>query len=164
MPPPAERPAAGRGSHGERSTPAPSLDRPVFWLAVLAVVGVCLPLGLLPEQAGPIVTAAYDWTALNLGLFYQWFAIGVIIFLIWLALGRHGNVRLGDADDRPEFSTFSWAGMLFCAGVGAGLLYWASIEWVAYYEKPPMGVVPRSTAAHSTASVERGTTPIGGCS
>jgi BCCT family betaine/carnitine transporter len=144
---PGERPTAGGGPERERGVPAPSLDRPVFGLAVVAVVGVCLPLGLLPEQAGPFVTAVYDWTTSNLGLFYQWFAIGVIVFLVWLAFGRHGDVRLGDADDAPEFSTFSWVGMLFCAGVGAGLLYWAGIEWVAYYEKPPLGVAPRSTEA-----------------
>ena len=126
---PGERPTAGGGPERERGVPAPSLDRPVFGLAVVAVIGVCLPLGLLPEQAGPFVTAVYDWTTSNLGLFYQWFAIGVIVFLVWLAFGRHGDVRLGDADDAPEFSTFSWAGMLFCAGVGAGLLYWAGIEW-----------------------------------
>ena len=37
--------------------------------------------------------------------------------------------------------------MLFCAGVGAGLLYWASIEWVSYYESPPFSAEPRSLEA-----------------
>jgi len=125
----------------------PRLDRGVFGLAVLAVLGVCLPLGLAPEQAGGVVIAVYDWTATNLGLLYQWFAIGVAIFLVWLAFGRHGDRRLGAPGEAPEFSTFSWVGMLFCAGVGAGLLYWAVIEWAAYYEDPPHGLAPGSTRA-----------------
>lgn len=130
----------------------PRLDRGVFGLAVLALLGVCLPLGLMPERAGPWVERAYDWTATSLGLFYQWFAIGVMLFLAWLAFGRYGRLRLGGPEDRPEFSTFSWVGMLFCAGVGAGLLYWAAIEWASYYVSPPYGVAPRSTQAAEWAS------------
>jgi BCCT family betaine/carnitine transporter len=143
----AHEPPGGSARRASRDGPAPSLDRTVFGLAVLAVLGVCLPLGLAPERAGPVVTGVYDWTASNLGLFYQWFAVGAIGFLTWLAFGRHGGVRLGDPGDRPEFSTFSWVGMLFCAGVGAGLLYWAAIEWAGYYEKPPHGAAPRSIEA-----------------
>ncbi len=143
----AERPAARSGGGNGRRASGPVLDRTVFWLAVLAVLGVCLPLGLAPKQAGPVVSGLYDWTTSSLGLFYQWFTIGVIAFLGWLAVGRYGGVRLGDPDDRPEFSSFSWAGMLFCAGVGAGLLYWAAIEWVGIYESPPHGLPPRSSGA-----------------
>jgi BCCT family betaine/carnitine transporter len=145
--PQVDDPSPGLDSDGNPNAPKPGIDRTIFSLAVLAVVGVCLPLGLMPEQAGPVVSTVYDWTALNLGLLYQWFAIGVIAFLGWLAFGRYGDVRLGDADDRAEFSTFSWVAMLFCAGVGAGLLYWAAIEWASYYENPPYGVEPRSTQA-----------------
>jgi BCCT family betaine/carnitine transporter len=119
----------------------------VFGLAVAAVLGVCLPLGLAPDASGPVVSRLYAWIASNLGIFYQWFAIGAAGVLAWLAFGRFGGVRLGDPDDRPEFSNFSWVGMLFCAGVGAGLLYWAAIEWAIYYQEPPHGVEPRSTEA-----------------
>ncbi len=147
MPPSAEAPPGRRASEEARGSEAPGLDRTVFSLALLTLLGVCLPLGLLPERGGEVVTGVYAWTTENLGLFYQWFAIGVILFLAWLAFGRHGDVRLGDADDRPQFSTHSWVGMLFCAGVGAGLLYWAAIEWAGYYEDPPHGVTARSTEA-----------------
>jgi BCCT family betaine/carnitine transporter len=147
MSPPVEPPRAGADAGGRRRGPAPRLDRGVFALATLVLLGICLPLGLMPERGGQIVTGVYDWTASNLGLFYQWFVIGVIAFLAWLAFGRHGAVILGDPEDRPEFSTFSWVGMLFCAGVGAGLVYWATIEWAAYYEGPPYGVAARSAEA-----------------
>jgi BCCT family betaine/carnitine transporter len=129
------------------SSPNRRIDRTLFSLAVFVIAGVCLPLGLMPERAGPVVTAAYDWIATQLGLLYLWFAIGTTGFVGWLALGHYGEVRLGDEDDRPEFSTFSWVAMLFCAGVGAGLLYWAAIEWAGYYVEPPRGALPRSAQA-----------------
>ncbi|MBK7902944.1 MAG: BCCT family transporter [Proteobacteria bacterium] len=37
--------------------------------------------------------------------------------------------------------------MIFCAGVGATLIYWAVIEWAYYIDSPPLDAAPRSTAA-----------------
>ncbi len=42
--------------------------------------------------------------------------------------------------------------MLFCAGVGGGLMFWAPVEWAYYFDSPPFGVEPRSTAAADWAS------------
>jgi BCCT family betaine/carnitine transporter len=53
---------------------------------------------------------------------------------------------------KPEFPTLSWVAMLFCAGVGAGLMYWCATEWAFYYESPPFGAEPRSPAAAEWAS------------
>jgi betaine/carnitine transporter, BCCT family len=125
----------------------PAIDRTVFGLAVLAILVVCLPIALFPEATGPAIDHIYGWIATNLGIFYQLFAIAATIVLAYLAFGPYGHYRLGADDDRPEFSTISWVGMLFCAGVGAGLLYWAPAEWALYYVAPPYGVAPRSTAA-----------------
>jgi BCCT family betaine/carnitine transporter len=42
--------------------------------------------------------------------------------------------------------------MLFCAGIGAGLMYWCVIEWSYYFDAPPFGVEPHSAAAAEWAS------------
>ena len=123
------------------------IDRILFFTAAFLVLLVCLPMGLMPERSGEVVTLVYGWIASNLGFLYQWAAVGSILFLLWLGLGRHGHIRLGDKDERPEFSDFSWAGMLFCAGTGASLLVWAGVEWAFYYQSPPYGVTPGSTEA-----------------
>lgn len=85
-----------------------------------------------------------------MGVFYQAFAIGTMLFLAWLAFGRFGHIRLGG--DKPDFSTFSWAGMLFCAGTGASLLVWSGVEWAFYYDAPPFGAAARSTEAAEWAA------------
>lgn len=130
----------------------PRIDRVTFGTALLVVVAVCLPLGFFPEQSGPVVSSLYTWVTTNFGLAYQWFAIAAIVFLIWLGLSRHGAIKLGEPDDPPDFSLFSWVGMLFCAGVGAGLLVWAGTEWGYYYVDPPFGAEPRSEEAIEWAS------------
>jgi len=128
------------------------IDKAVFFTATIVVLAVCVPLGLMPERAGPAVEQLYDWIASNLGIFYQLFGIGTILYLAWLSFGRYGHIRLGGSEERPDFSTFSWAGMLFCAGTGASLLVWASVEWAFYIDAPPFGAEPRSAEAIAWAS------------
>lgn len=106
----------------------------------------------MPERAGPVVEDLYNWISSNLGILYQWFGIGTILYLLWLSLGRYGGIRLGGDEEKPDFSTFSWAGMLFCAGTGASLLVWAGVEWAYYIDAPPYGAEPRSAEAVAWAS------------
>lgn len=123
----------------------PKIDRVLFFSATAAVAAACIPLGMMSEQAAPRVAELYDWIALNMSVFYQGFAIGTLVFLAWLTFGRFGHIRLGG--EKPQYSTFSWAGMLFCAGTGASLLVWSGVEWVFHYNTPPFGIEARSTEA-----------------
>ena len=123
------------------------MDRIAFGVSAGLIVLVCLPLALSPQAGGALVVRAYESLAERFGLFYQWATLAVTAFLLWLAFSRHGRLRLGDENSRPDFRLFSWMAMLFCAGIGAGLLYWSTIEWATYLDKPPFGLVPDSTEA-----------------
>ena len=56
-----------------------------------------------------------------------------LIVSIWLALSPYGRIVLGHDDEKPEFSTISWLTMLFAAGMGVGLLYWAAAEPITHF-------------------------------
>ncbi|MQA88330.1 MAG: BCCT family transporter, partial [Streptosporangiales bacterium] len=57
-------------------------------------------------------------------------------------------LRLGDPDDRPEYSAFSWIAMMFALGVGIGLIFYGAAEPVILYaEPPPGGPQPRTDQA-----------------
>lgn len=60
-------------------------------------------------------------------------ATGLLFVCLWLAVSRYGKVRLGRDDDRPEFSTPAWLAMLFSAGMGVGLLFWAVAEPLTHF-------------------------------
>ena len=131
---------------------SPRIDRTMFAIAFAIVICAAGPILFAPHRAGEIIIATYDWIANTLGLVYQWGVYGMIAFLGWLAFGPHGHRRLGKPEDRPEFSTRSWVAMLFCAGVGATLIYWGTIEWTYYLDKPPFGAQPGSPEAFSWAT------------
>ena len=94
----------------------------------LAVWGAASPETLVP-RATEIVRQFFH----SRGWFLMLVVSGMLIMSIWLAASRYGNVRLGRDDDRPEFSTPSWIAMLFSAGMGVGLLFWAVAEPLTHF-------------------------------
>jgi len=121
------------------------IDWPVFGITLIALLAVSIPLGLNPGRGSEIIDALYDSLTRRFGVVYLWAGAATLIFLAYIAFSRHGRVRLGEADEPPEFSNGSWASMMFCAGVAAGLMYWSAIEWAYYFEAPPLGHAPGST-------------------
>jgi choline/glycine/proline betaine transport protein len=68
----------------------------------------------------------------------------VLSFVLFLAVSRYGHKRLGPAHARPQYGTFTWASMLFAAGIGTDLMFFAVAEPVTQYLAPPVG--PGQTA------------------
>ena len=128
------------------------VDWPGFIASIAVILAVCIPLLLFPESGGKFLVNLYGSVTSHFGFLYMLAGMAVLVFLFWLALGPYGKVRLAAGDEEPDFSTLSWVAMLFCAGVGAGLMYWAPIEWGYYYDSPPFGAEPRSVEAAEWAS------------
>jgi len=74
---------------------------------------------------------------------FSWFFVLSVTlifgFAIWLALSPYGQLRLGDDDDRPEYSRHSWYAMLFAAGMGIGLVFYGVAEPMMHFQSPPVG-------------------------
>ncbi len=126
------------------------IDWPSFGASVAFIVVVCIPLAFAPDIAGERLEIIYNYISNEFGILYLLASVSAIGFLVWLAFSRFGDIRLGD--DEIEFSQMSWIAMLFCAGIGAGLMYWCVIEWSYYYDAPPVGIESRSTEAAEWAS------------
>ena len=128
------------------------VDKATFATTVAIILLVCLPLALFPKAGGKVILAAYSYISTELGFLYMGAGVAVLVLLAWLAASRYGRVVLGDAGGTPEFGTLSWIGMLFCAGVGGGLMFWAPVEWAHYYNGPPFGIAPGTAEASQWAA------------
>ena len=127
------------------------VDRPLFAISVACVACSATPMILFPQAAADFVAGVYEWIAGTLGVVYLWACVFATGFLAWLACSRHGKRVLGESA-QPEYGTWSWIGMLFCAGIGAGLLYWSTAEWAYYMDQPPFGAAPGGDEARKWAA------------
>lgn len=113
-----------------------------FTSASLSLIFVLL-LVVAPETIGDAFANGRAWIVTNLGWF---FILGVNVwlgFLIYAAMSRHGHIRLGGRDARPEYSNLSWFTMLFAGGIGTVLMFWGVAEPISHYQSPPLpGVEP----------------------
>ncbi|MDQ0300172.1 BCCT family betaine/carnitine transporter [Salibacterium salarium] len=116
------------------------IDHSIFWPAIILTVVITITLSIFQSSAEPILTSILNDLTFRLDWVFELLTIGLFILLIWLIFGRFGKVRMGDADDRPEFSRFSWGGMLFCASMGTSIMFWSIVEPLYYYTGPPFGI------------------------
>ena len=94
-----------------------------------------------------------------LASFNYWYVFSMAFFVIlcfalalWPASGR---LKLGMPDDEPEFSNFSWFSMMFGAGIGIGMLTFATAEPMYHWATNPstiMGDTTGSTADNVRAA------------
>jgi len=102
-----------------------ALDGRVFWSSVCVILAVIIPLTLFPESGAAAVKQVFNFATGQFGWLYLLAGVSILGFMLWLALGRYGHVRLGRAEDLPEFPYFSWVAMMFCAGIGTSVCIWA---------------------------------------
>lgn len=83
---------------------------------------------VFPEKAGEALGAMKTWSFNNLNYYYTWsVAFFIVVCLIVALHPRWGKIVLGDGG-KPEFSNFSWFSMMFGAGIGIGMLGYATGE------------------------------------
>jgi choline/glycine/proline betaine transport protein len=122
------------------------INPPVFYGSVI-VIALFLAVGVIaPSQAGEIFGAVQAYILGAFGWFYL-LAVGVVLLaVLLLCLGRFGQLKLGPDDSVPDFRFVSWIAMLFAAGMGIGLMFYAVGEPMTHFMAPPTAE-PRSVEA-----------------
>mgnify|MGYP000993977798 FL=1 len=158
MPDPADK--ADKPETADPGAPAPAVDAPaspppdpvavdapaphpinwgVFLSSAVIIAVVAAGAIISPATVQDAFDAAVAWAGKWFGSFYIFLITATIVFVVLLALSRYGQVRLGPDNSTPDFSTFSWAAMLFAAGIGTGIMFFSIAEPVAQYVHPPTG-------------------------
>ena len=105
---------------------------------------------VFPEQAGAALSALNNWLLAHFGHWYMYVVFFYIVVCLGLALWpATGRIHLGKPGEKPEFSRFSWFSMMFGAGIGIGMLTYATAEPIFHFGNNPdviMGLVGAETA------------------
>lgn len=102
------------------------------------ITGLVIWAIAFPEQSGAILNGINKFILAKFNYWYIWtvtlFVLCCIGLAIWPTAGR---LKLGQQDDKPEFSNFSWFSMMFGAGIGVGMLTWAVAEPMYHFNNNP---------------------------
>ena len=123
------------------------LNPMVFFVSATIITIVALAAIFAPQVVNDAFGTAVTWTSRWFGSFYILLITAALVFILALAFSRFGRVRLGPDNSTPDFSTFSWTAMLFAAGIGTEILFFAVAEPVDQYMHPPTGAGQTTEAA-----------------
>ncbi len=119
-------------------------------LSKAIMVGLVLWALIWPANANGVL-GSLNWSLLEtFNSFYIVIVGFFVFFLVVLALlPGVGSLRLGPEGEKPEFSNFSWFSMMFGAGLGVGLMVFATAEPLGLWGSNPeilSGAVEANTA------------------
>lgn len=126
-------------------------EKGIFWPAVICVVLIAVPMLLFPQQSEKLLTSVYTPFSINFGSIFLWMTVGLIFICFYFTFSRYGNIKLGEPDEKPEFSLPSWLAMIFCSGVAGDFMFWSLVEPIWDLITPPQYAAPMSTQAYDWA-------------
>lgn len=111
------------------------LDLPCMLIPLAIVAVLCMLFILSPRKSTQVIDAIRGFLGNQLGFFYILTGFGMLVFSLYLAISPYGNIRLGN-EEKPAYSDFKWATMIFTGVFAADIIYYSFIEWALYAEDP----------------------------
>ena len=130
------------------------IHNPVFMVAAILILIFVVSTLMAPEAMGGLMGGLrgffegnFHFAFISAGNLFVLFCLALIVLPV-------GSIRLGGVNAKTEFSTMSWFSMLFAAGMGIGLMFWAVAEPVGYYTEwfgTPLNIAGGTPAAERAA-------------
>ena len=102
----------------------------------LVLVFLALILGNL-ELVAELQDLARRFVARYFTGYLVWVVTIIMVFTAVVAISPFGKVRLGQDDEKAQFTGFAWFSMLFSAGVGTGILFYGVAEPMFHLQANP---------------------------
>lgn len=123
----------------------------VFYISLALSIAIVLWGIIGSEHFARVANSLLNFLSVNFGWAYLIAMFVFVAFIIWLAFSKYGKIKLGADDSKPEYSTLSWFGMLFGAGMGIGLVFWGVAEPLSHFVSPAPGIEPGTIEASNAA-------------
>lgn len=115
-------------------------DNTVFYISLALSIAIVLWGIVAQENFSNFANSLLNFLTTNFGWSYLISMFIFVVFAIILAFSKYGDIKLGPDDSKPEYSTTSWFGMLFGAGMGIGLVFWGVAEPISHFVNPAPGI------------------------
>ncbi|WP_405108814.1 BCCT family transporter [Phaeobacter sp. BS52] len=127
---------------------------PIALISKIIMTALVLWALVWPSKASGILSWVNSELLNGFNAFYI-ISVGAFAFFLFVLaiLPATGSKKLGPADAAPEFSNFSWFSMMFGAGLGVGLMVFATAEPLGLWGSNPV-VLSGAVAANSEEAVQ----------
>ena len=127
---------------------------PIALISKAIMVALVVWALVWPGNASSVLSTVNSTLLNGFNSFYI-IAVGLFAFFLFVLaiLPATGSKKLGTADTKPEFSNFSWFSMMFGAGLGVGLMVFATAEPLGLWGSNPE-VLSGNVAANSAEAVQ----------
>ena len=96
------------------------LAKGVFWPSYLIGIAVIV-LGIANQKPfGSILDAGLNWVSDNFGWWFVLFALILVLLVFGLAFSKAGDVVIGGAGAKPEYTMWQWFSMSLKGGYWHG--------------------------------------------
>lgn len=113
------------------------IDSAVFLISAILALGFVVWGALDSSTLGKVSNSVLNYIINKWGWMYMAGVLFFVMFCVYLASSKYGSIKLGNQNDVPEYSNFSWFAMLFGCGMGVGLVFWSVAEPIHHYLKGP---------------------------
>ncbi len=127
---------------------------PIALISKAIMVALVLWALVWPGNASSVLSSV-NGTLLNGFNGFYIISVGIFAFFLFVLalLPATGSKKLGTENTVPEFSNFSWFSMMFGAGLGVGLMVFATAEPLGLWGSNPV-VLSGEVAANSAEAVQ----------
>tara|TARA_B100001123_G_scaffold93199_1_gene107288 strand:+ start:5359 stop:6882 length:1524 start_codon:yes stop_codon:yes gene_type:complete len=129
-----------------------NVDYITFITSFVVVIGIAFFILYNAESTAALIEDYKNSVISLFGPIYLILTPLCFVFMLYIAFSKYGRYKLGGNNAKPEFSTISWMGMLFCGGIGGGIIYWSGVEWGYYVDESLFEVIPFSEEAYALST------------
>lgn len=115
-------------------------DNQVDWtitlLPLVIIIILCTLFFIAPNKSNEILSKVRFFFGDTLGTYYLILGLGIFLFSLFIAYSKYGDIILGNSNEKPQYSFFTWGSMMFTCGLAADILFYSFAEWVMYASDP----------------------------
>lgn len=129
------------------------INPPVFFGSA-GIIMVILALTLaFKQESQQLFAKVQEWIVINASWFYILAVALILMAAVFCMVSRYGNIKLGPDHSQPDYSNVTWFAMLFCAGMGIGLMFFGVAEPLMHTLQPPVGDASTAAAAREAMQI-----------
>src|SRR5699024_12229239 len=100
----------------------------VFWYAIAGCLLLVIWGSFAPNNLEQITARLTEFISNKFGWYYLLLVLAIISYCIYLMFSNYVIIKLGEENEKIEFSLFSWFALLFSVCMAIVVVFWSRAD------------------------------------